>query len=148
MHWQDCAQDFDETVGSLYGINASERRCLAAIWSEPQTSGKIAETTGLTKAAITALVDRLQARGFVERQTDPTDRRKVLIAQSPKSRQLIADTYMKLSAAGNVMLEGFSDAELTAVVRYLALACELTETTRKELRNPSGIPVHSISRQI
>ena len=43
------------------------------------TAGRLAELTGLTTGAITGVVDRLEKAGFVRRERDESDRRKVFI---------------------------------------------------------------------
>ena len=43
------------------------------------TAGQLAELSGLTTGAVTGLVDRLEKSGFVKRERDPKDRRKVVI---------------------------------------------------------------------
>jgi DNA-binding IclR family transcriptional regulator len=46
----------------------------------PVTAGTIGEHTGLTTGAVTGLMDRLEKAGYVRRDRDPRDRRKVLEA--------------------------------------------------------------------
>lgn len=45
----------------------------------PITAGELSKLTGLTTGSITTLVDRLEKNGFVRREHDPNDRRKVII---------------------------------------------------------------------
>ena len=44
--------------------------------------------TGLTSASTTAAVDRLEAKGYVRRERDPHDRRKVFFRENAPARQL------------------------------------------------------------
>jgi DNA-binding MarR family transcriptional regulator len=43
------------------------------------TTGDIARQLDLTSGAVAGVIDRLMKRGFVERVTDPLDRRKVVV---------------------------------------------------------------------
>lgn len=43
------------------------------------TPGEIAHALGVSTAATTALIDRLEAAGFVRRERHPTDRRSVIV---------------------------------------------------------------------
>ena len=61
--------------------------------SPPQTASAIAKETTLTPAAVTALIDRLEARKLVLRHPDASDRRKVLVEATDKTRELIQVTY-------------------------------------------------------
>ncbi|GAA4552047.1 MarR family winged helix-turn-helix transcriptional regulator [Pseudonocardia xishanensis] len=45
----------------------------------PLTPGRLAELTGLTSGTVTGVVDRLERAGFVRRDRDATDRRKVIV---------------------------------------------------------------------
>src|ERR1051325_9758992 len=46
----------------------------------PAPAGRLPELTGLTTGAVTGVVDRLEDGGFVRREVDPADRRKVIVA--------------------------------------------------------------------
>ena len=47
------------------------------------TAGELAERTGLTTGAVTGVVDRLEEAGFVRREDDPGDRRRVILRAVP-----------------------------------------------------------------
>lgn len=134
MRWQDATQDYDEAVGLQHLLGPSERRCLSEIWLAPKPAGAIAAATGLTPAATTALIDRLEVRGLVRREADPKDRRRVLVAQTEASHRLVADTYLKLAEAGNRLLETYSEAELATIARFLSAARLLQEEATAALR--------------
>ncbi|MDT5012165.1 MAG: hypothetical protein QOH57_3782, partial [Mycobacterium sp.] len=48
----------------------------------PLTSGELRDRMGVSGAAITYLVDRMIATDHIRRETDPADRRKVLLRYS------------------------------------------------------------------
>ena len=48
----------------------------------PITSGELRQRMGLSGAAITYLVDRMMASGHITRESDPADRRKVILRHS------------------------------------------------------------------
>ena len=80
MLFQDATQAFDEQVGERFGLNLAERHCIALLVARgPQTASAIAREICFTPAAVTALIDRLERRGFVRRRPDPDDRRKVMV---------------------------------------------------------------------
>jgi DNA-binding MarR family transcriptional regulator len=119
MRWQDATEAFDETVGELHNLTSADRRCLSFVSLGPQTASAIAKETALTPAAVTALIDRLEVRKLVRRRSDASDRRKVLVEATDKTRELIRGTYMPIAQAGVKMLAGYSIAELTAIRRFL-----------------------------
>jgi DNA-binding MarR family transcriptional regulator len=69
------------------------------------TAGDLAATSMITSGAITNRIDRLEARSLVSRQTDPTNRRSVLIALTDLGRELV-DGVMSGHVANEVRLIG------------------------------------------
>ena len=55
-----------------------------------QTPAKIAECIGIDRSAITRLVDRLESKGFVEREHDKSDRRSIKIHMTSLGEQMMA----------------------------------------------------------
>ncbi|MCD7033714.1 MarR family transcriptional regulator [Metabacillus sp. GX 13764] len=51
-------------------------------------STELAEVCGVNKSAITAMIDRLVLKGFVERTRDEEDRRGVFLTSSPKGKEV------------------------------------------------------------
>lgn len=125
MRWQDLTQAFDEAVGRLEGLNSAERRCLSLLTMGARPAGEIAAAVGLTPAAITALIDRLERRGLVERTRSSTDRRKVLVAATRDAHEIASRYYGPIGKEGALVLCDFSDAELTTIRRFLDAAIAL-----------------------
>src|SRR5262245_21254277 len=79
-------------VAERAGLSSSDLECLDFIvmaGDDALTPGQLATATGLTTGAITGLVDRLDRAGFVRREADPADRRRVrLVAVPERVRQL------------------------------------------------------------
>ncbi|RVC45881.1 MAG: MarR family transcriptional regulator [Mesorhizobium sp.] len=125
MRWQDATQAYDEAVGARLGLNAAERQCLGLLHGGAQSAGAIAVATGLTPAAVTALIDRLEARGLLTRTRSLEDRRKVVIEATDLTRELSARYYGAIARDGEKLIASFSDAELAAVQRFITAALDL-----------------------
>jgi DNA-binding MarR family transcriptional regulator len=108
MRWQDAIEAFDDAVGKLHDLNSADRRCLSFVSQGPQTATAIAKETALTRAAVTALIDRLETRGLVHRRPDKSDRRKVLVEATDKTQDLILKTYAPTARAGVELLASYS----------------------------------------
>jgi len=134
MRWQDATEAYDDAVGEIAGLNGAERRCLSFLHDGPKTAGAIAAATGLTPAAITALVDRLEARGYLVRRRSEKDRRQVLVEYGPVARELTARYYEPLAREGDEMMKRYSDAELAAVLRFLSEAVRIQEGRQAALK--------------
>jgi DNA-binding MarR family transcriptional regulator len=133
QRWQDAVEAFDEAVGRINDLNSAERRCLSFVSQGPQTASAIAKQTALTPAAVTALIDRLEGRGLVQRRRDAADRRKVLVGASDRTRELVRATYGPIAKAGAELLSRYSIDELTAVVRFLEDARALQQRMTERL---------------
>jgi len=63
--------------------------------SGPMTAGALAEALGLSRSAVTTVLDRLEQRRYVRRMPNPDDRRQVLVALTPllyrRARELYGD---------------------------------------------------------
>jgi DNA-binding MarR family transcriptional regulator len=75
---------FDDVACAALGINRTDGRCLDILEREGRiTAGRLAEESGLTTAAVTAVLDRLEQTGYARRIRDENDRRKVLVEMTP-----------------------------------------------------------------
>ena len=116
---------FDDTVSIALGINRSDHRTLDVLEQEgPLPAGQLARAVGLSTAAMTTVLDRLEARGFAARKPDPADRRRVLVELSPALHQAMWPLYAPLAQMAEEVYEHFTDAELEVVARFLEAASE------------------------
>jgi DNA-binding MarR family transcriptional regulator len=110
---------FAKAVADRAGISSSDMDCMDFLNLEGRmTAGRLAELTGLTTGAITGVVDRLEKAGFVRRERDESDRRKVFIAPVPERMMEIGRFYELVQRAMQKQSERYSDAELKLLLRY------------------------------
>jgi DNA-binding MarR family transcriptional regulator len=111
---------FGQTVANSVGVSSSDLECLDFLNIEGRvTAGRLAELTGLTTGAITGLVDRMEKAGLVRRERDEEDRRKVYIAIIPEALEKVARYYEPLQKAVTKNWEGYTDAELKLLLRFM-----------------------------
>jgi DNA-binding MarR family transcriptional regulator len=134
MRWQDATQAFDEAVGERLDLGPAERHCLSFLHERPRPAGEIATEVGLTPAAVTSLIDRLEGRGFVERRRSEADRRQVLVAMTDAARKATMRYYGPLAKDGEAMLEGFTTAELSTVQKFVVAALEFQQRQTARIR--------------
>ena len=85
---QGAVDQMDDAACRALGINRTDGRCLDIIDREgPVAAGRLAEASGLTTAAVTAVIDRLERAGYARRVGDPKDRRRVLVELTPLARE-------------------------------------------------------------
>ena len=117
-------------------INSAQGRILFALWQEDRVPiGELARRTALRKSSLTSMLDRLEALGYVERVSDPQDRRAVLIARTDKDRALEAEYWRVSAKMTRVFYAGFSPSEIDAFERYLA---RVLENLSKAEEAPAG----------
>lgn len=115
---------FHDAVARKLGLHPTDEKVLRLLGEDAMTAGDLVQYTGLTGAAVTALVDRLEQLGYVTRERDTGDRRKVTIRAVGAKLRDINRIYKSLHDAMESMLAKYDDAEFAIVVDYL------TRTTR------------------
>ena len=101
------------------GISPADLEVLGAIEQRgPLTAGELARLTGLSAAAVTGLIDRLERARVAERRPDPADRRRVLVAIA-EAAERIAALYGSLERDARRVLDGRSARELKTISAFL-----------------------------
>jgi DNA-binding MarR family transcriptional regulator len=110
---------FAKMVADRAGISSADMDCIDFVNVEGRmTAGRLAELTGLTTGAITGVVDRLEKAGFVRRERDESDRRKVFIVPVPEKMMQMGRPYELVQRAMAKQCEAYTDAELKFLIRY------------------------------
>jgi DNA-binding MarR family transcriptional regulator len=73
---------------------------------------QISEHLGVTKSAITQLLEPLVNKGFIDRQTDPNDRRIVRFKLTDKGKKTIKEIHKQKFSGLRSALDSLSDNEL------------------------------------
>jgi DNA-binding MarR family transcriptional regulator len=131
--FQRSSDAFDDVVAAQLGLNRTDLRCLDWLSSGPLTVGRLSQATGLSSAATTKLVDRLEQRDLVRRVRSEADRRSVLIEMTPKAASLSSEVYGPLVAAGTALLGRFDVAELTRLRDYLTASRGIIDDHRRRI---------------
>ena len=115
---------FSKLIADQVGQHPTDLECLDFLQLNGRcTAGKLAELTGLTTGAITAMVDRLEKVGYVWRERDPNDRRKVIVVPNyPKIDQEVAPYSKSIGVALENLSDEFSVDELDIILRFLKKA--------------------------
>ena len=102
------------------GINVTDLNCLNLLaLSGHLTAGELARRTGLTTASITGVLDRLEEGGFVRRERDPKDRRRVIVNLNPgPGLRQIGPTFGPLVKAWRAAAAGYTDEELRLLLGF------------------------------
>jgi DNA-binding MarR family transcriptional regulator len=130
---QSANQMLDHAVAEYMGIDDTAFRCLDILDQEgPMTAGRLAELARLSPGAMTALLDRLENRGFARRTRDTEDRRRVLVDIAPEQRQRAEALYGTAREAAEE-LATYSDKELAFLIRFLRGSVAFQEERMRRL---------------
>lgn len=115
---------FEDAAAAYFGVNRTAMRCMDVLDQRGQlTAGEIAVHTGLTTGSVTAMLDRLERDGLVQRLSDPSDRRRVLVQLTVKSRRIATEIYGPL-AREIEQFERYTDDELRLIAEFMRLATQ------------------------
>lgn len=104
---------FHQAVARHLGIHVTDLKCLELVRGEMRlTPGRLAELTGLTTAAVTSILDRLERAGLVQRERDPSDRRKILVRPLEERAEEVARLFVPLDQALSDLFEQYTTEEL------------------------------------
>src|SRR5580693_7521022 len=121
------------------GINATDLNCLNILsFSGHMTAGELARATGLTTASITGVADRLEEAGFVRRERDARDRRRVVI-RLVRERALsdIAPVFLPLVLGWQAVVTQYNDDELRLIVQFYGQMEQVIRDHLARLRGPA-----------
>ena len=87
----------------------------------PCTPGELAEIERVSAPSMTRTVNRLVEVGYVERASDPTDKRQVILTLTAEARQVLKDTRRKRDAWMSVRVGHLSPEEQAVLQRAAAI---------------------------
>ena len=127
---------FHHAVGERMGLSATEHKAADILRRfGPMTAGELASQTGLTTGAVTGLVDRLEKDGFVYREHDKHDRRRVIIR--PVANGMFDEVqalFVPLREQLCEILVTYDKKEAAAIADFAAKAAEVLRTRAQQLR--------------
>lgn len=119
------ADRLGQAFAESHGMHPTDLHALLAVMRAdaggvPLTPGRLGRHLGLSSGATTAVIDRLERAEHVHRARDGHDRRRVTLHHGDAASGLGRDFFGPLGAKMDVMLAGYTPAELTSVARFLA----------------------------
>jgi DNA-binding MarR family transcriptional regulator len=126
-------------IAERLGLNPSDHKCADLMMSQSEacTPGRLAELTGLSTGAITGVIDRLEGAGFLVREHDPEDRRRVLLRLTHTRAPELQALFAPLARGVESLCERYTIAELAVVLRYMREVQRLTDEIADNLRSGS-----------
>jgi DNA-binding MarR family transcriptional regulator len=126
---------FHQTIADFLGLNITDHKCLGFLLEEgPQTAGRLAELTSLTTGAVTGVIDRLEKAGYVKREKDPHDRRRVMIAPAFDSQTKMGTLFVSLYESSIEMCSHYTDQELNVILRFVTESSQMMLQETEKLK--------------
>ena len=119
---------FQDAVARTGGLNSTDLQAVGLLMSQgPATPGELAERTGLSAGgAITAVIDRLEKAGYVTRQRDQADRRRVIVtADVDKVLQQVGPVYGRVGARWAAYLDTLTDEQIDLANELFSRASQI-----------------------
>lgn len=118
MHQIAVALFLEETAE--HGITPVQYAALQAVGNTPGIDQRtLAATIGFDTSTIAGVIDRLEARGLMQRQVSPHDRRARLLSITREGAALLAGVVPQMLAAQQRMLAPLSEKERADFMRLL-----------------------------
>lgn len=127
---------FRNAMSEWAGLNVTDMECLRLLFAKGvATPSELARHTGLTSGATTALLDRLEKAGLVERKPNPTDRRGTLITPAEAAAAKAASWFESARNAQDELISSYSASELEIISDAFERFTKLWDQEREKLRS-------------
>jgi len=102
------------SVARRHGLSHAALNALAIIEGNgaPMPTGTVGARMHITTGTMTSVLDTLERNGYIERLTDPDDRRRVLVDMTPTAQAVLNGLLPEVVQTATVALAGFSAREL------------------------------------
>jgi DNA-binding MarR family transcriptional regulator len=125
---------FHAAVAERLGLNPTDHKVMSLLEREgAMPAGEIARRTGLASGSVTALVDRLEARGFARRGPDAADRRRVMVEADPAGVARAAALLTAHRGSAGELFDPYGDDHLAVILDFL------TRSTERLRRSAAGL---------
>jgi DNA-binding MarR family transcriptional regulator len=109
-----------QAAAERIGVNTTDLHCLNLLSEGPLTASELARRAGITTASVTGVIDRLESVGYVRRERDTADRRKVVVTlELPRAAAEVAPVFAPLIKAWRDSLGDYSDEDLELITGFL-----------------------------
>ncbi|HEX6924301.1 MAG TPA: MarR family transcriptional regulator [Longimicrobiaceae bacterium] len=128
----DAAVMFHTAMAAKLGLGPSDWKTLGLLERYgPQTAGELAERSGLARPSVTGILDRLERGGWLRRERDPEDGRRVVVRlDEAAARSFIGAYFEGLARRLEGLYARYDDSELELLLEFMReVARRQTEAT-------------------
>jgi len=110
---------FDRRATRLQLTRAQWRALKATSRQEGLSQAELADYLDMEAIPVGRVIDRLEKTGFVERRSDPTDRRRWRLYLTPKAHAIVGEMEDIATGLREDALRGVEGSDLDALMRVL-----------------------------
>ena len=111
----------ERRIGDL-GIHHSQHRMLIYLThhtGEIPSQRELAEVLGVSPAAVTTTLKRLEKEGYISRSITDEDNRRNEIRITEKGRTKVAESRVIFESVDTAMFEGFTEDEMETLIHFM-----------------------------
>jgi len=129
---------FRNAMSEWAGLNPTDMECMRLLFAKGlATPSELARHTGLTSGATTAMLDRLEGAGLIERRPNPDDRRGTLVTPAESAAEKAASWFESARTAQDELISSYSESELEIIADVFERFTKLWDQEREKLRGDS-----------
>jgi DNA-binding MarR family transcriptional regulator len=122
-------------VGDHAGLGLTEIGLIDLIdRTAPVTPGRLASMTGLNPATVTGVLDRLEEGGWISRERDAVDRRRVFVHANAERAQELGPKFGVMLKRMSDIYAGYNDKELRTLLDFMHKVRDAGDSSVTELR--------------
>jgi DNA-binding MarR family transcriptional regulator len=135
-------QMLSEAHARIVKLNRTDLRALEIMARQgPLSAGELAQRLHLTTGAVTGILDRLEHEGHTHRVRNPSDRRQVVVEQTPHAHQVARNMVLPMVERLHKELRSFSKADLELAARFIeTVKRAIAEHTTEAFEEHPGEP--------
>ena len=121
----------------LDDFNGAQGKLLYVLWqTDGISSAELADKAGLARTTLTTMLDRMEQSGLITRAPHETDRRRLRIMLTEKSKRLKAQYDEYSDAMTRAYYSGFSESEIAEFERLLSRVLDNLKECEKSGKIP------------
>jgi DNA-binding MarR family transcriptional regulator len=125
---------FHSAVAAKLGLNATDVHCLRLLGDQSMSAGELSKEIGLTGAAVTTLIDRLERAGYVARERGSSDRRRITVHANRERLGEIDALYARQGSQMKKLLSRYSADEFRVIADFLERTTDVLTEEVKSLK--------------
>ena len=126
---------FRNAIVEKLGVNITDWECLGLLLQKGvATPTELSEHTGLTSGATTAMLDRLERSGIIERRRNPDDRRGTLIVIIKEKEAELVTLFASAIRAQDHLFSSYTEKELEFLSDFISKLAKVLDQERRKMQ--------------